>query len=418
MMTELDIALLLLSQVLLLLVSGAFAAAPLLSDMAAERNGEDEEESGALQKIIRDPVNSYLSLGLARLGLMAVVAIAAVRFADNHLAAGLAGTVSLVGVCVIVPWAMGVLVSLASPERFVWLTRFVAWPLVYLFWPMSFGLLAILRRMSPQLANGVSFPVLPLKKRLELFGYKNGDEDTDEQELMESVFEFGDTRVHEIMVPRIDMVAVNIHMPAREAIDVIVEAGHSRVPVFDDTIDKIVGVIHAKDLLKRMLVTEDFSLSEMTRDVYFVPESKKIDELLTEFKKRKVHLAIAVDEYGGTAGLITLEDILEELVGDIQDEFDMEEEPIRQIDDDTLLCSSRLRLDDLHEKLGLELPEEHADTLGGFLYVSIGRVPRVGEKISYNGLEFEVHSVEGQRIDKVMVRGLKHFTRRVEDGLA
>jgi CBS domain containing-hemolysin-like protein len=186
--------------------------------------------------------------------------------------------------------------------------------------------------------------------------------------------------------------------------------------VFDESIDKIVGVVHAKDILKKTIGEDEFSLDDIKREAYFVPESKRIEELLTEFKQQRMHLAIAVDEYGGTAGLITLEDILEELVGEIQDEFDEEEETIRRINDDSVLCSSRIRLDDLNEALGLGLPEEHADTLGGFLYVTIGRVPRTGETLRHNGLVFKVESVVRQRIDKVIISGLRSLERKVENG--
>ena len=140
-----------------------------------------------------------------------------------------------------------------------------------------------------------------------------------------------------------------------------------------------------------------------------------IDELLSEFKKLRAHLAIVVDEYGGTAGLITLEDVLEELVGDIQDEFDSEEALIKRIDDDTALCSARVRLDDLNEVLGLDLPSSDVDTLGGFLYETIGRVPRVGETLERGPIHFEIQSIVRQRIDKVRVRGLSSIRRNVED---
>jgi CBS domain containing-hemolysin-like protein len=276
---------------------------------------------------------------------------------------------------------------------------------------------AALRRLSPRTLGMFSFAVLPFKKRIELLGYKNGQEETDEQVLVSSVFEFGDTKVREVMVPRIDMVAVNINMNSTEALDVIIDAGHSRVPVFDDSIDRIVAVVHTKDLLRKIVNDEDFSLADIRRDVYFIPEGKMIDELLSEFRKRKIHIAIVVDEYGGTAGLITLEDILEELVGDIQDEFDTEEELINRLDEDTALCNARVRIDDLNEQLGLELPEGDVDTLGGLLYEMIGRVPRIGEAFPRGSLEFRIQSVVRQRIDKVLIKGLSSEERGIGGGI-
>jgi CBS domain containing-hemolysin-like protein len=418
MKIEIDLILLAIATVLLALMSGSYAAMQLLSHARSERNGDEDNVGGRFpERLADDPVYNYCSLGIGRLAALAFVAYSAVESAAQRLpGVNVMGVLVLVGVCALTPYVLGTIVGMRWPDRFAELAKVVIYPVIYLFRPLSFALFALLKRKSPNQANAASFPVLPFKKRLELFGYKSGEEDADEQALFESVFEFVDTRVREVMVPRIDMVAVNIHMPVRDAVEIIVDAGHSRVPMFDETIDKIVGVIHTKDLLEKTIRDEDFSLRELRRDVCFVPESKMIDELLSEFKKRKMHLAIAVDEYGGTAGLITLEDVLEELVGDIQDEFDTEEDPIRRVDQDTVVCSSRLRLDDLNEQLGLELDTELADTLGGFLYVIIGRVPRVGETITRSGLVFEVQSVVRQRIGKVRISGLQSHAKQVEDG--
>ena len=185
-------------------------------------------------------------------------------------------------------------------------------------------------------------------------------------------------------------------------------------PVYDDTIDRIIGVLHAKDVLAKVVAGEEFAIRDIMRDAYFVPESKKIGDLLSEFRKRRIHIAIAVDEYGGTAGLVTMEDVLEELVGDIQDEFDAEEELVRIVDADSVVCSGRVHLDELNETFGIDLPEGDADSLGGFLYESIGRVPRVGEVFATRGLEFRVESVVRQRIDKVHIKGLSSFRQKPE----
>jgi CBS domain containing-hemolysin-like protein len=199
-------------------------------------------------------------------------------------------------------------------------------------------------------------------------------------------------------------------------LETIVGAGHSRIPVYDESVDRIVGVVHTKDVLERVVGGGGFSLGDIMRDVYFVPESKLIDGLLSEFKKRRIHIAIAVDEYGGTAGLITLEDVLEEIVGDIHDEFDAEEELIKVQSEDAVLCSARVRLEELNEELDLGLPEGGADTLGGFLYEIIGRVPRVGEVFESRGLVFRIDSVVRQRIDKVQIKGLGSFRQYVDNG--
>jgi len=186
--------------------------------------------------------------------------------------------------------------------------------------------------------------------------------------------------------------------------------------VYEETIDKVVGIVYTKDLLRKIVAGQDFTLDQVMREVFFVPESKKIDELLSEFKKRKKHIAIAVDEYGGTAGLVTMEDILEEIVGDIQDEFDTEEELIERIDEDTAVCNAKIHVDDLKESLGLDLSEGGSDSLGGFLYEKIGRVPRVGDMVEDDDVTYEIRSIVRQRIDKVLIRGLKSCGGKAKRG--
>jgi CBS domain containing-hemolysin-like protein len=234
---------------------------------------------------------------------------------------------------------------------------------------------------------------------------------------MSSIADFGETRARDVMVPRIDIVAVDVAMDRDEALEAIMEAGHSRIPIFERSIDHVIGTLHTQDLLVKVLADEDFSIRTLARDAFFVPESKRITELLSEFKVRRQHLAVVVDEYGGTAGIVTLEDVLEELVGDIRDEFDSEEDLVRRLDRDSALVSARTRIEELNEILGLSLPDEQADTLGGLLYHVIGRVPLVGDRWSHDKVDFEVQTVERQRVMRVLVRGLSHITPlAAEDG--
>jgi CBS domain containing-hemolysin-like protein len=415
MRTEIDLALYVLSLLFLGLMTGTYSAMQLLSYARPEKNGDDDVHGRRfVDRLVDDSVYNYFSVALGKILALLLVLFASYRIAVQLLGNGPPIVVAFMALSVVVPTALAGSVALRAPEWFVESARFSIYPVVYLFRPLAYVIVKSLARLSPRLLGALSFPVLTFQKRIELVGYPEGEEETDEQHLVSSVFEFGDTRVREIMVPRIDMVAVNIHMNPADAISVIVDAGHSRVPVFDESIDKVVGVVHTKDLLSRLVTEEEFTLSSLRRDVYFVPESKMIDELLSEFKKLKIHLAIVVDEYGGTAGLITLEDVLEELVGDIQDEFDSEEELIKRIDDDTIVCSARLRLEEFNEALGLDFPEGDTDTLGGFLYEMIGRVPHVGETMTRGGVEFKVQSVVRQRIDKVLIKGLRSAGRGLE----
>jgi len=227
----------------------------------------------------------------------------------------------------------------------------------------------------------------------------------DEKELIASIFEFGDKLVREVMVPRIDVVSVPVDLPMLAALDVILKVGHSRIPVYSNSVDNIVGVLYAKDLLRYLRDGRtDVPLSKILRPAYFIPESKKVDELLGELQQRRVHMAIVVDEYGGTAGIVTIEDLLEEIVGEIQDEYDAEEPTVEEIGDDEYLFDARVPLDEVNKLLDVELPEEGGDTLGGFIYSQLGKVPAVGDTITYESVAVEVLSVAGRRIKQVRAR--------------
>lgn len=224
----------------------------------------------------------------------------------------------------------------------------------------------------------------------------------DEKELIASIFEFSDKLVREVMVPRIDVSSIPSDMPMLDALDVILKAGHSRIPVYSESVDNIVGVLYAKDLLRYLRDGRtDVPLGKILRPAYFVPESKKVDELLGELQQRRVHMAIVVDEYGGTAGIVTIEDLLEEIVGEIQDEYDAEEPTVEAVAEDKYLFDARVPLDEVNKLLGVELPAEGGDTLGGFIYSQLGKVPAVADTIDFGGLRIEVLSVAGRRIKQV-----------------
>jgi putative hemolysin len=225
-----------------------------------------------------------------------------------------------------------------------------------------------------------------------------------EREMIHSIFEFGETSVKEVMVPRIDMVCADSNLSAQDVLDLIAKSGHSRIPVFKEKIDNIVGLLYAKDLLGPMKKGQkDFEILELVRDVYFVPETKMINELLREFQSKRMHMAIVVDEYGGTSGLVTLEDLLEEIVGEIQDEYDSEEALIKVVDKRTAEVSAKMNLHDLNEQLDLELPNGEFDTLGGLIYDLAGAVPKKGARLKYKNLQFEVLEVRGQRVSKLKI---------------
>jgi CBS domain containing-hemolysin-like protein len=233
--------------------------------------------------------------------------------------------------------------------------------------------------------------------------------DKEQQEMIESVLELSETCADEIMTPRTDIVAVEFNSDLNAILETIITAGHTRVPVYEENIDNIVGLIYAKDLLTQIgKDPADFKVSEKIRDAYFVPETKPIRELLHEFQNQKLHIAVVLDEYGGTAGIVTLEDILEELVGEITDEYEKSApKPVRKIDKDTFEVDARTYVDDLNDQFELNLPEEEDyDTVGGFVFSHLGSVPKTGETFDYKSLKFTIISADIRKIKRIRIEKL------------
>ncbi|HOP55281.1 MAG TPA: hemolysin family protein [bacterium] len=278
-----------------------------------------------------------------------------------------------------------------------------------LFSPFAIGITAIansiLRLFGLSLVNPEPFVIEDEIKTLVDLGEEEGVIEEEEKEIIEGVFEFSETLAREVMVPRVDIVALDVNSSFDEAIDTINMSGHSRIPVYDETIDNIVGIIYAKDLLKFFGLKNPPPLRSIMRAPYYVPETKPIDELFREMRAQKVHMAIIIDEYGGTAGLVTIEDILEELVGEIMDEYDINEEAmIERVALDEIIVDGRMNLEELNEILGVELPAEETDTLAGFVYDHISHIPKPGEEFEYNGVIIRVEEVRGRRITKLRIK--------------
>jgi CBS domain containing-hemolysin-like protein len=282
--------------------------------------------------------------------------------------------------------------------------RFFASLINFLFSPLS-GLL--MKILGPEVSNVsmASMTEEDLKNWVEA-GQSEGSLDQGEREMIYSIFQFGDTIAKEIMVPRIDVLALDIKSTLGEARETFIRAGHSRVPVFEDTVDNVVGLLYAKDLLS---IQKDDDLiadhRELLRLAYFVPEAKKVDELLAEMQTRSMHMAIVVDEYGGVAGVVTLEDIVEEIVGEIRDEYDESEEmPFEKIDEDEYVFLGRVDLDIFNEVMETHIATENADTIGGYIYGEIGDVPTGGEELHADDVTLIVDQVVGRRITKVRAK--------------
>jgi putative hemolysin len=300
-------------------------------------------------------------------------------------------------------------ISLQHSEQLaLWLARplavvsIVAMPVVhFLVWLSN----SIARLFGADKRGDLPFVTQEEIKTLVDAGEEEGVIQEEEKEMIYSIFELGDTLTREVMIPRIDVVALDVTTPMLEALDTIMEAGHSRIPVYKGTIDNVAGVLYAKDLLPSLREGRtEVPLKSILRQAYFVPETKRASDLLPDLQQRRVHMAIVVDEYGGMAGLVTIEDLLEEIVGEIQDEYDFEEPVFEFISDDEYIFDARMDLDDLNRLMHVELPTEDSDTLGGFIYTELGRVPAVGSMVSFADLDFTVESVAGRRIKKVRVQ--------------
>ena len=231
-----------------------------------------------------------------------------------------------------------------------------------------------------------------------------------EKEMIKAVFEIDDNDVTDVMIPRIDIIACREDSPLKEVLDLIIRHGHSRIPVYKDTIDNITGIIYAKDILSFLTLPkeefEDKTINGIMRKAYYVPETKKVNLLLKELQQKKIHMAIVLDEYGGTEGLVTIEDILEEIVGDILDEYDNEIDLIERVSEDIYLIRAEVSLEEVNDIFKTDLPEEDFDSLGGFIFSFLGRVPIQGDEVKYKNLQMTVKKLQNRRVKLIEVKVL------------
>lgn len=300
-------------------------------------------------------------------------------------------------------------IALRNPETWALRLTGLAGVIDVIFRPV--GALMLAFSNSPRLAAHQIGTVTDdeLKTWVEVGQPDGGSLEKGERQMIYSIFRFGDTLCREVMVPRIEVLALEGDTTIQEATRALVASGHSRIPVFEESIDNVVGMLYAKDLLRLHLESgQEQTIRPYVRPAYFVPESKKVDDLLAEMQSKRVHIAVVVDEYGGMAGLVTLEDIVEEIVGEIRDEYDQGEDILfQQISPDEMLFIGRTDLDDLNELLGTHLTKDLADTVGGYLYGTLGHVPVEGEQVSMEGWVLTVEMVTGRRIRRVRARRMQ-----------
>jgi putative hemolysin len=309
--------------------------------------------------------------------------------------------------------------ALRNPERWALRLSGVAYAIRMLMTPLSW----LLSRFASQINGNAEERAYALVTEEEIMtlvdaGEEDGVIEEEEKAMIYSIFQLADTLAREVMVPRIDMLAFEQDTSLVEATESFMQTGFSRAPVFQDNIDNIVGLLYYKDLLAAWRDgVEDQIVKSLCREAYFVPEAKRVDDLLTEMQVKQVHMAIVVDEYGGTAGLVTIEDLVEEIVGEIRDEYDYAEElPFQKLHEGEFLFSGRIDLDDVNLMTEAELPKETSETLGGFIYSRLGKVPVKGEVVEAGGLRLIVEEVSGRRIRKIRAHRLAPRAPEMENG--
>jgi putative hemolysin len=229
-----------------------------------------------------------------------------------------------------------------------------------------------------------------------------------EQEVLYAAFRFAEKEAHDVMVHRPEVVAISVDLPARECLAAVVDSPYTRYPAYKDSLDQIVGILHVRDLFKALYGrgVENVMIADLLRTPYFVPETKDLAALLAEFRAQNQHMAIVVDEYGSMQGIVTLEDLLEEIVGEIEDEYDLPDESLEQIDEHTIRVDGTYPIDDFNERFDVSMPDEDYHTLAGFVFGQLGRAPEAGDEVTWNGLKFDIIEVDGTRIERLQVEFL------------
>jgi len=363
-----------------------------------------------MERIVEDPgpfMNTLVLLTLLTyVGATALATALALRTFDT--APGVIATVVMTVVIFVFAEITPRNYTVQHPERAALLTATPVFLIGKLLNPLG-RLLIALSNAAMVVLPGKRLPKGPFVTEEEIrhlidLAEEEEEIEEEERELIHSIFEFGDTVVREVMVPRPDMVALPATATVDDALEAISKHGYSRIPIFEGEIDNIVGVVYAKDLLKRFgNLKPEAKLGTLGRAPNFVPEQKKVLELLREMQAQRVHIAIVVDEYGGTAGLVSIEDLLEEIVGEIVDEYDRDEQLVETIDENRLRVDARVSIDEVNELLGVSLPDDEWDTVGGMVFGLTGRVPRPGERLRYDSVEFVTERVAGRRIQKILI---------------
>ena len=407
----LQLIILIISLILCAMASAAETALTSISRIKLKNLVEEGDKKALeIESLISKP-NVFLSTILVVNSVAVIIAssmttVLALRFIPDY--GELIGTIliSLVVLifCEITPKTAAVQNPLRWARVLVNPVRVAAWLLHPLVVTLSAITNTMVRLMGGQMKHRGPFVTEEELRLLVTVGEEEGILEEAETDMIHSIFEFADTPVREVMIPRIDMVTLESDVTVDEAVDLALQGGFSRIPVYEETIDNIIGVLYTKDMLKQL--REDHNslpIRELVRPAYFVPETKKLDDLLREIRQKRTHMAIVVDEYGSVAGLVTIEDLVEEIVGDIQDEYDREEKLYEQVTQFEYVFDAKINLDEFNELMDTDLENEDYETLGGFLLGQLDKIPVAGDTITFKNLTFTVLTTRGLRITKVRV---------------
>jgi putative hemolysin len=399
-------------------VAGEYALVTARRTKIQELADQGSRRARAVRQIVADPPRfiaaMQLGVTLTSLGIGALGEQALAHALDPYLATILAVVIAFLIITylhVVVGELVPKAVALRYPERIALGVSaavrgffVLAYPLIWILQRSTEGILRALGLESP----GDEREALSEAELRMLLGRATeyGEIEREEQEMLYKVFDFADKEVADVMVPRPEVVALSIDLPPEESLAAVIESPYTRYPVYRETLDDIVGILHVRDLFSA-LNDQGFAnvrIEELLRPAYIVPETKDLAALLADFRRTNFHMAVVVDEYGTMAGLVTLEDLLEEIVGEIEDEFDLPDEPVEQIDEKTVRIDGTYPIDDFKEKFGIELPAEDYHTVAGFVFGLLGRAAAEGDEVEYDGLRFRVIEIEGSRIEKLEVQ--------------
>jgi CBS domain containing-hemolysin-like protein len=377
---------------------------------------EGDRKAAEIERLLNEP-NKFLSTILVVNSVAVIIAsslatILALRISSTYgeLLSSIVISIVVLIFCEITPKTAAVQNPLRWARVLISPVRATAWLLQPVVKTLSVITTFLVRLLGGQVKHHGPFVTEEELRLLVTVGEEEGVLEEDETDMIHSIFEFADTTVREVMVPRIDMVTLDSTATVTQAVDLALQGGFSRIPVYEESIgiDEIIGVLYTKDMLKQLREGHNtFPIRDLVRPAYFVPESKKLDDLLREIRQRRIHMVMVVDEYGSVAGLVTIEDLVEEIVGDIQDEYDHEEVLYEKVNDNEYIFDAKINIYEFSEMMDVKFEEGDYETLGGFVYEQLDKIPVAGDIATHDDLKFTVLETRGRRINKIRVERIQ-----------